>query len=106
MLFLRYVSCSPMLSPDGGPLLATVISGSGLTGVKLWGAEPLRLRAETDERTGVVTGILFSPDNERWVTALVTGAAHVSDARTAKAVCELKGHEGAICTIAYSPDTL
>lgn len=88
-------------SPDG-TLFATV-AGDESESVKLWAAEPPRLRAETGKRPGKVLSILFSPDSERFVTATTKGRAHVWN-RWAAAVCELSEHRGPICTIAYAPD--
>ncbi|KAH9919629.1 WD40-repeat-containing domain protein [Fomitopsis serialis] len=72
--------------------------------VKLWEAESGNLRGTTEEHGGIIMYVVFSPDNERFVSTSSDGSARVWSTHTASHVCDLKGHEGVIYTIAYSHD--
>jgi len=64
-----------------------------------WG-EPLKLQGHTS----AVSGVAFSPDGKRIVTASLDKTARIWDAETGQELRKLEGHTGAVSGVAFSPD--
>jgi WD40 repeat protein/serine/threonine protein kinase len=90
-----------VFSPDGQRLASASIDGK----VKVWDAATGK-ETLTFEHTCPLTCVAFSPDpdSKRLASAGWDGTVKVWDAATGQEVRTLKGHTGAVGSVAFSPD--
>jgi WD40 repeat protein len=87
------------ISPDG-----KVLASAGADGLRTWalpGGEPLTTPARD---AGPVNGLAFSPDGKLLALACGNGVVKLLDGATMKKTSDLKGHIGAVLTVAFHPD--
>jgi WD40 repeat protein len=72
--------------------------------IRVWDAETWKLLLDLKGHTAEVTSVLFSPDNQRLLTASMDGTSRIWDAKSGELLKELKGHKQGIITAVFSPD--
>jgi serine/threonine protein kinase len=85
------------LSGDGRRALS-----GGADGLRLWDAGTQAMQHHL--AIGSVRSVAISPAGDRFLSGSATGTLRLWRCDTAAPVCELVGHDGAICCVAFSPD--
>jgi WD40 repeat protein len=97
-------------SPDGKRIVTggrgqVQVLGKALFGeVRVWDAQTGEQTFEMRGHMGTVSGVAFSPDGKRIVSASHDKTVRVWDARTGKQMLVLTGHADIVTSVAFSPD--
>jgi WD40 repeat protein/DNA-binding SARP family transcriptional activator/energy-coupling factor transporter ATP-binding protein EcfA2 len=97
--------CGISWSPDGARV-GTGDCGAiygGASG-RVWDARTGKLMLATQQQTGAMLTLRFSPDGRQLATPSLNGTAQIWNASTGHLEATLKGHTGQVAALAYSPD--